>query len=112
MTFSSGEASLGRISTASGGPIVAILLGLQNLFCRQRILPLEDISIEDIEDSNMWTVASPGVYFDHHVLRSIIYTLGQIAVSGPTEHCSIFHFPPPSVRHGRDIPTFLDNLMV
>ena len=37
-----------------------------------------------------------------------------IAVSGPTEHCSIFHFPPfvrSSVRHRRDISTFLDNLM-
>ena len=37
------------------------------------------------------------------------------AVSGPTEHCSIFHFPPfvrPSVRHRRDISTFLDILTV
>ena len=38
-----------------------------------------------------------------------------IAVSGLTEHCPIFHFPPcvrPSVCHGRDISTFLDNLIV
>ena len=36
-----------------------------------------------------------------------------IAVSGPTEHCSIFHFPPPFVlRHRRDIITFLDILTV
>ena len=38
------------------------------------------------------------------------------AVSGPTEHCSIFHFPfvRPSVllRHRRDILTFLDILTV
>ena len=38
-----------------------------------------------------------------------------IAVSGVPEYCTIFHFPPsvcPSVRHRRDISTFLDNLMV
>ena len=38
-----------------------------------------------------------------------------IAVSGLTEHCSIFHFPPcvrASVCHRRDISTFLDNLMI
>ena len=39
-----------------------------------------------------------------------------IAVSGPTEHCPIFHFPsvrPPFVlRHRRDISTFLDILTV
>ena len=37
------------------------------------------------------------------------------AVSGPTEHCSIFHFPPPPfvlLRHRRDISTLLDNLMI
>ena len=37
------------------------------------------------------------------------------AVSGPTEHCSIFHFPfvrPSSVRHRCDISTFLDILTV
>ena len=73
MTFSFGEASLGRISTASGGPMVAILLGLQYLFCRQRILPLEDISIEDIEDSNMWTVASPGVNFKTTYMHQFNY---------------------------------------
>ena len=33
-----------------------------------------------------------------------------IAVSGPTEHCPIFHFP--FVRHRRDISTFLDILTV
>merc|ERR1711928_111733 len=42
-----------------------------------------------------------------------------IAVSGPTEHCPIFHFPPSSVlrppssvRHRRDISTFLFILTV
>ena len=39
-----------------------------------------------------------------------------IAVSGPTEHCPIFHFPsvrPPFVlRHRRDITTVLDILTV
>ena len=37
------------------------------------------------------------------------------AVSGLPEHCTIFHSPSsvhPSVRHRRDISTFLDNLMV
>ena len=33
------------------------------------------------------------------------------AVSGLPEHCIFFHFPP-FVRHGHDISTFLDNLMV
>ena len=41
----------------------------------------------------------------------------SIAVSGLPEHCPIFHFPPPlfvrpSVRHRRDISTFLDILTV
>ena len=39
-----------------------------------------------------------------------------VAVFGLPEHCPIFHFPPsalrPSVRHRRDISTFLDNLMI
>ena len=36
------------------------------------------------------------------------------AVSGPTEHCSIFHFPPfvLLLRHRRDILTFLNILTV
>ena len=41
------------------------------------------------------------------------------AVTGLTEYCTIFHFPLSvrlsvhlSVRHRRDISTFLDNLMV
>ena len=45
-----------------------------------------------------------------HIFRIII------AVSGPTEHCPIFHFPsvrPSSVlRHRRDILTFFDILTV
>ena len=39
----------------------------------------------------------------------------SFAVSGPTEHCTIFHFPSvlrSSVRHRRDISTFLDILTV
>ena len=39
-----------------------------------------------------------------------------VAVSGLSKHCPICHFPPsalrPSVRHRRDISTFLDNLMI
>ena len=38
-----------------------------------------------------------------------------VAVSGLPEHCTIFHFPPSvrsSVRHRRDISTFLDILTV
>ena len=45
-----------------------------------------------------------------------IFTLSEpFVVSGPTEHCSIFHFPSsvrPFVRHRRDISTFLDILTV
>ena len=43
------------------------------------------------------------------------FKIRTIAVSGPTEHCSIFHFPPPPpsvLRHRRDISTFLDILTV
>ena len=46
-------------------------------------------------------------------------SLFSFAVSGPTEHCPIFHFPSvrppfvrPFVRHRRDISTFLDILTV
>ena len=50
------------------------------------------------------------------VANLLICTKTKIAVSGPTEHCPIFHFPP-SVRpfvlcHRRDISTFLDILTV
>ena len=37
---------------------------------------------------------------------------GTFAVSGPTEHCPIFHFPSVLLRHRRDILTFLDILTV
>ena len=51
--------------------------------------------------------------------RSLIYQMicassaiqiMQIAVSGPTEHCTIFHFPfvRPSVRQRQNISAFLD----
>ena len=121
MTFSSGEASLGRISTASGGPIVAILFGLQNLFCRQRILPLEDISIEDIEDSNMWTVASPGVNFDHHLLSSIKYAWSNFVPFQVTPQALIAMLTLPSdyrphscaggSKHGGEVPVDVDHLL-
>ena len=51
------------------------------------------------------TLALPAVVsFDSHV----------VAVSGPTEHCTIFHFPFVLLllRHRRDISTFLDILTV
>ena len=44
-----------------------------------------------------------------HLIESLLCPF--IAISGLTEYCPIFHFPP-SVRHRRDISTFLDNLMV
>ena len=33
------------------------------LLHRQRIVPIEEISVEDIEDSNMWTITTPGALF-------------------------------------------------
>ena len=51
------------------------------------------------------------------VEAKILYSTSQeerlkiIAVSGPTEHCPIFHFPS-VLRHRRDITTFLDILTV
>ena len=47
-----------------------------------------------------------------HTWSSIIQ--GAFAVSGLREHCPIFHFPSvrSSVRHRRDISTFLDILTV
>ena len=60
----------------------------------------------------MWV---PWWHFDHDDMDGD-YVVMIIAVSGLTEHCYIFHFPPACVRasvcHGRDISTFLDNLMV
>ena len=51
--------------------------------CRQRIVPIEEISIEDIEDSNMWTVTTPGVqeikyiFGLGHFLQEINIYLGE-----------------------------------
>ena len=33
------------------------------LLHRQRIVQIEEISVEDIEDSNMWTITTPGALF-------------------------------------------------
>ena len=62
----------------------------------------------------------------HHSVNSLLYLAWisfssynvsnlrkcVIAVSGPTEHCPIFHFPSFVLRHRRDISTFLDILTV
>ena len=66
------------------------------------LLCFADVDAEKRVDESL--VQTSKLKFDHTVI---------FEVSGPTEHCSIFHFPSvrSSVRHRRVISTFLDNLM-
>ena len=66
-----------------------------------------------LRDLNNYTVHP---YDCQRPTDGVFHYFPSIAVSGPTEHCTIFHFPSvrPSVilRHRRDISTFLDILTV
>ena len=64
--------------------------------CYRQVLPLPD---------NICQFGFFLLFFDIYIF---LY-FGYFTVSDQPEYCSIFHFP--TVRHRRDIPTFLENLL-
>ena len=112
---------LGSISTQQLLPLIPMdQLFLNNIFIYNCLLSIQVLNVNFICAMSKLKQLNP-TYLEETGKISLDktfhpwkqhFSLIVIAVSGPTEHCPIFHFPPSSVRHRRDISTFLYILTV